>query len=51
MDKAVVLRVPWVVEKVPVSDWGQSLYRVQVSVAPSPSAPDVGAVHTADTDW
>jgi hypothetical protein len=49
MDRAVVLSVPWDVEKVPVSDWFQSLYRVQVSVAP---APNVGALlHVADTDW
>ena len=49
MDNVVVLRVPWVVANVPVSDWFQSLYRVHVMVAPSPS---VGAaLHAPDTDW
>src|SRR6202035_1706640 len=49
MESAAVLSVPWDVERVPASDWFQSLYRVQVTVAP---APKVGALlHAPDTDW
>ena len=47
MESTEVLKRPWVVEKVPVSDWAQSLYKVQVSVPP---APKPGALQVAVTD-